>query len=183
MAKKIFTWGGFEGEDYLVDEDGLFYRTQEMRDNNDRLEWRLANKGGEFFEQMPKMEGTFSDGNTYQPADQPSEYRLTLKDIDIEVLDAYGGVDTYAAMLGDAPVNRPDYPAWQATLGDNTDASIANQEADEIQVKYLPQMIILPEDEFDAAWAEYLAKFDKVNIDAYEAKVTNYMADIMAAYK
>lgn len=179
--QKLFTWG-VEGVDYSVDENGLFYRSQEQRDNFDSLEWRLANMGGEFFEQMPKMEGKFSDGNTYRPADQPSEYRLTLKDIDIEVLDAYG-VDTYAEMLGDAPMNRPDYPAWQIGLGDNTDAAIAEQEATELQNKYLPQMIILSEGEFDAAWAEYLERYESVNIEAYVQRMNEGMAAIMEAYK
>ena len=41
--QKIFNWG-IEGEDYLVDENGRYYRTPEMREQQKDLVWRSKNR-------------------------------------------------------------------------------------------------------------------------------------------
>ncbi len=176
----LFNWG-VEGEDYMVDDDGMFYRTQEQRDKLEEVDWRLANLGNLFTENLPKKEGRYDDGNAYKPEDQATEYKLTLKEIDIEILDAYG-VENYAELLGPARPIRIDYPAWQISLGEDTPAAIANQEITEIQDKYLPQIIIVPADEFDTAWEEYVARYDSVDVAAYEQRITEGMAEIRQAY-
>jgi putative aldouronate transport system substrate-binding protein len=165
----IFTWG-IEGEDYLVDENGLFYRTEEQRANAEDITWRLGNMAEALYQSLPKMQGTFDDGNSIDPNSQPSEYYDKLKDIDKEILSAYG-VNYYSELLGEAPENRKDYPAWQISLGDGTDAAIADAKISELQMKYLPQLILGSEADFEADWAEYVAKYEDVNLDAYIDRV------------
>lgn len=60
--QKLFSWG-IEGEDYLVDEEGMFYRTQEMRVEQYTEDWDYKNSAETLFDHLPKIEGTYSDGN------------------------------------------------------------------------------------------------------------------------
>ncbi len=163
--QKIFTWG-IEGEDYLVDEEGMFYRTEEQRSNAEDVNWKLANKAEALYASLPKIQGLFDDGNAADPNSQPKEYQETLKEIDKQILAGYG-YNFYSEFLGEAPENRKDYPAWQIALGDGTEAAMADTTISELQVKNLPPMILGPVEDFDAAWEEYLKKYDSVNIEAY----------------
>lgn len=163
--QKILNWG-IEGEDYLVDENGMFYRTPDQRANLEDTNYKLSNKAEAVWSSMPKLQGTFDDGNACDSNTQPKEYFDKLKDIDREVLEGYGH-DFYSEFLGDAPENRKDYPAWQIALGDGTDAAMADTQISELQVKNLPSMILGPVEEFDAAWEDYAAMYDSVNVDAY----------------
>jgi putative aldouronate transport system substrate-binding protein len=163
--QKIFTWG-IEGEDYLVDDDGMFYRTQEQRDNAEDVNWKLANKAEALYASLPKMQGLFDDGNAADPNSQPIEYQATLKEIDKKILDAYG-VDFYSEFVGDAPENRKDYPAWQVALGDGTEAAMTDTKISELQLKNLPTLILGDESAFDASWEEYIKQYDDVNVQAY----------------
>ena len=163
--QKILTWG-IEGEDYLVDDDGMFYRTQEQRDNAEDVNWKLANKAEALYASLPKMQGLFDDGNAADPNAQPIEFQATLKEVDKKILDAYG-VDYYSEFVGDAPENRKDYPAWQVALGDGTEAAMADTKISELQLKNLPTLILGDESAFDASWEEYIKQYDDVNVQAY----------------
>ena len=163
--QKIFTWG-IEGEDYMVDEDGVFYRTQEQRDNAEDVNWKLANKAEALYASLPKIQGIYDDGNAADPKEQPLEFQATLKEIDKKILEAYG-VNYYSEFVGDAPENRKDYPAWQVALGDGTEAAMADTKISELQLKNLPALILGSEKDFDANWEEYVKKYDDVNVKAY----------------
>ena len=60
--QKTLTWG-IEGEDFMINDEGRFIKTQEQRDKFMDATWKLANKADTFFKFAPKMEGYFSDGN------------------------------------------------------------------------------------------------------------------------
>lgn len=163
--QKILAWG-IEGEDYLVDENGIYYRTEEMRVNQEDTTWKLANKAEALYASLPKIEGTYDDGNAATPGEQPSEYKVHLEDIDREILEGYG-IDYFVELLGDAPENRKDYPAWSIPLGDGTEAAVADKKISELQVQYLPQLILNNVDKFDAEWDKYVKEYDSVNVEAY----------------
>jgi putative aldouronate transport system substrate-binding protein len=167
--QKIFTWG-IEGEDYMVDDKGMFYRTPEQRTNAEDTNWKLANRAEAIFNSLPKMQGTFDDGNSIDPNSQASEYFEKLKEVDKQILQAYG-FNYYSEFLGEAPENRKDYPAWQISLGDGTDAAIADSKISELQMKYLPQLILGAVSEFDPDWSDYVKEYDKVNVQAYIDRV------------
>lgn len=167
--QKILTWG-IEGVDYLVDDKGLFYRTEEQRANFEDVNWQLANRAKSLWESLPKLQGTFDDGNSYDPNEQPVEYTAKLREVDKEILAGYGY--TYIPeFLGEAPENRKDYPAWSIALGDGTEAAIADTKISELQVKYLPQLILSDTDEFDGGWADYVKEYDSVDVAAYLKRV------------
>jgi putative aldouronate transport system substrate-binding protein len=163
--QKILQWG-IEGEDYFVDENGKFYRDETQRKNSTDPNWILANKARAYFDYAPHMEGTFSDGNACRPENQPDEYFATINEYDQEFLAGYG-IKMLPELLNKAPENPKYYPAWTISIPEGSDAAIATQKLDELQSKLLPQVILTGVDEFENAWADYIKKYEDVNIDAY----------------
>jgi putative aldouronate transport system substrate-binding protein len=163
--QKILQWG-IEGEDYFVDANGKFYRDETQRKNASDPIWILSNRAQDLFKYAPHMEGTFSDGNACKPENQPDEYFATLTKYDQEFLSGYG-IKMLPELLNKAPENPIYYPAWTVSIPEGSDAAIANQKLDELQAKNLPQVILTDTDKFEAAWDEYIKKYEDVNIDAY----------------
>src|SRR5690606_13486339 len=108
---QILAKWGIEGETYLVDENGRFYKTQEMVDQ-ETLEFREQFGLSVFDWDWPHYgtNGTLSDGNAASPGLQPEVFQLTLTEADKHILGKYG-VSTYAELFSD-PDDRPWYPAW-----------------------------------------------------------------------
>ncbi|WP_094546283.1 extracellular solute-binding protein [Petroclostridium xylanilyticum] len=167
--QKILQWG-IEGEDYLVDKNGRFYRTPEQRTNANDQVWQLANKAMGIFDKGPKMEGVYSDGNACGPGDQPEEYFAGLSDYDKGFLNAYG-FKTLTEFLRKPPENPIAYPAWQINIIDGSEAKIASTKLNDLSMKYLPRAILAPMDQFDAIWNEYVSEIRKLNIKAYEDRI------------
>lgn len=169
--QKLLSWG-VEGEDYMVGEDGKFYRTPEQRKVQEDPSWKLANKADVFFAQGPKLEGSFSDGNATGPGNQPSEFFDGMKDMDKELLTAYNK-QTWTEFFSAPPENPVYYPAWQIDLIEGSDASIANKKMTDLSLKYLPKSIMSKSDQFDTVWDEYVKEFGKVNVKAYEDRIND----------
>ncbi|WP_150269220.1 extracellular solute-binding protein [Paenibacillus tepidiphilus] len=167
--QKTLAWG-IEGEDYYLNEEGRFMRTQEQRDQATDATWQLANKAKSMFEYLPKIEGSYSDGNATGPAEQPEEYQAGLKPYDKEFLDAYG-FQTYVDFFSEPPQNPVYYPAWSIDLIDGSDAKIANTKLNELSTKFLPQAILAKPGDFDKVWNDYTSEIGKVNIKAYEDRI------------
>ena len=68
---------GVEGEDYLVDDDGLYYRTEDMRIQCADTEYKASHLCG--YSYFPQWLGTSKDGiNAMQPSEQTSEIFLPV---------------------------------------------------------------------------------------------------------
>lgn len=171
--QKLLSWGE-EGIDYHVDENGRFYRTPEQRAQQEDPTWKLANKADALMGYIPKIEGTYSDGNATSPGDQPEEYFDGLKPEDKELLEAYGH-KTWTDFFSPAPENPVYYPAWQIDLIDGSEAAIASQQMTDTSLKFLPQAIMAPSDKFDAVWDDYVKAFDKINVQAYLDRVNEQL--------
>jgi len=171
--QKILSWGE-EGIDYLVDENGRFYRTPEQRTQQEDPTWRLANRAEALMGYIPKIEGTFSDGNATSPGNQPEEFFESLKPEDQEVLSAYGA-KVWTDFFSPAPENPVYYPAWQIDLIDGSEAAIAGQQMTDTSLKYLPQAIMAKPGEFDKVWDEYVKAFDRINVQAYLDRVNEQL--------
>ncbi len=163
--QKRFAWG-VEGEDYLVGDDGLYYRTPEMRKQQDDVTWKQANKAEALYGQLPKLEGNYPDGNADSAGNQPEEFFANLKDIDKEVMNAYGH-KTWTDFFSSPPDNRVSYPAWNIDLIEGSEAKVANQKMKDLDFKYLPRAILSEPGEFDTVWSEYVEEMGKVNTEAY----------------
>ncbi|WP_438347471.1 ABC transporter substrate-binding protein [Paenibacillus sp. FA6] len=167
--QKTLQWG-IEGEDYLVDAEGMYYRTQEMRDEQVDPAWRLANRAQYILEYMPKIQGSFSDGNANAAGSQVKEFTDGLKPLDKEVLDAYGH-SMWTEFFAPPPENPIHYAAWQIDLVEGSDASVADTKINDISLKFLPKVILSKPADFDNVWNEYLGELGKANVKAYEDRV------------
>ena len=96
--QKRLAWGE-EGVDYQVGDNGLYPRTPEQRTQQEDVTWKQANKAEALYGQLPKLEGKYPDGNAESAGNQPDEFFANLKDIDREVLEAYGLQDVDRFLL------------------------------------------------------------------------------------
>ncbi len=166
---KRLNWGE-EGVDYLVGDNGLYYRTPEMRTQQEDVTWKQKYKAESLWGYLPKLEGNYADGNADGPGNQPDEFFSGLKDIDRELLSAYG-FKTWTDFFSTPPENRVSYPAWNIDLIEGSPAKVANQKMKDLDFKYLPKAILSQPDKFEEVWAEYVAQMGKVDTQAYLDRV------------
>ncbi len=169
--QKYIQWGE-EGVDYMVDDNGMFYRTEDQRTQQSDEQWQAANKIVAFQGLLPKMEGEYSDGNGTDPAYQPDEFYESLEDYDKDFFEHYGA-KTWSDFMNPIRENPPYYPAWQIDLEDGSDAQFANQKLTDLQVSYIPKMIMASSDaDFEKLWNQYVDEIHNgVNVQAYEDRI------------
>jgi len=176
----IIQWGE-EEIDYHIDADGNFYRTEEKREEWTDLMFQQNNRLMALMDQMPKIMGNYPvNGNPTDPGISPIEWQLSLREYDREFLAAYNMDSWRSFMYETQPENPPWFPAWQAPLGDGTAADKANTQMEEWQLEFLPQVIMAPDGEFEDMWAQYVAHFDRIDVAAYEAAITEFTQRLMA---
>ena len=167
--QKVLYWG-FEGEDYLIDEDGSVtgtkgaaYRTEKQREQQKDPYWQNKNRAMLWAYEAPKLEGKMPSGYTRLMDEFPWEYRLTQKQIDLDILDAYG-VTSYAELVdSNTPENPFWFPMWQSDPsieadGEEGEVASAHYGFEYIQRKYLPRLIMCKPSEFEKIWKEYTAQ-------------------------
>jgi putative aldouronate transport system substrate-binding protein len=162
LSPEIITlrsWG-VEGKDYLVGDDGLFYRTQEMRDNAVKSEYKASHICS--YGYFPNYAGMNPDGkNAMTPDTQPSEFFDSLKPEVQECLKAYGA-KTYVDLLDKNVIDgmeQPWYPIYSfvGEMTTETPGGLAWTKMEEAKKQYLPQIVIA--DDFDNAWADYMKAY------------------------
>lgn len=157
-------WGR-EGTDYLVDEDGLFYRTQEMVDRWEDINWRNTTYGADYWTNFlhPNDANFFRDGiNSIGPGNQPSVYQLRITDAEREVLDAYG-IGTFQEAFNDPDPRRALYfPAWSIETPTGSDEAITEQRIADIRRRFTPRLIQAPAGTYEQVWNEYLAAYAEI---------------------
>ncbi len=166
--QKILQWG-IEGEDYVVNDEGRIYRTQEMRDEQADPIWKTKNKLDAFFADLPKIQGSFSDGNGTTASKQLEEFQASLNDYDKNFLEKYGR-NTWMEFLNPQRDNPVYYPAWDIDLVDASAADYANQKLTDTSVKHLPK-IIMAGDRFEDEWKSYTDDIATVDVKSYEDRM------------
>ena len=165
---------GIEGVDYLVDAQGLFYRTEEMRFNWASDAYKAKHTCE--YSYMPQWRGISRDGkNCMKPADQPSEFKEGLSKPLVKCFEAYG-VDNYVEMIGSENVERtPWYPlwTWSNNLSTATPGGIAWNKMAECKHKWLPMLVL--SNDFEETWEEYMEAYEEcdpqVFLDEAQAEV------------
>lgn len=163
------SWG-VEGVDYLVDENGIYYRTQEMRDKVVTAEYKASHLCS--YGYFPNYAGMNLDGkNAALPTEQPGEFYDSLSAEVQECLKAYGA-ETYVEMLDQNvidPMKEPWYPMWSyvGNLPTDTNAGMAWTMMEECKKEYVPKLVIA--DDFDAAWETYMEKYKQCNPEDFFA--------------
>lgn len=169
-AQKVFSWG-IKGEDYLVGDDGVPYRTQEMRDQQEDPTWILRNKAKLWYEDAPKLLGSYSDGNPVELNYLPKELIAGAKPEDVELWNAYGVSSNAELMDRNPPKNEVWFPMWQVATPDGSAAQIAWSKIDTVYRKYLPGIILGSPADFEKLWAEYVQAVKDAGEDDYVAFV------------
>jgi putative aldouronate transport system substrate-binding protein len=172
--QRLMSWG-IEGEDYYMTEDGRYRLTPEQKINWDNDDWRNENSGHPLRDRFPKIEGMFSDGNAATSGTQPEIRAENASASDKDFFSHYP-FDMKSGFL--KPVERADYyPIWGYSIRRGTDARIAWDEVKDTASRYLPGVIMA--DDFESAWAEYVARYDNINYAAYEEELNRQIAERM----
>jgi putative aldouronate transport system substrate-binding protein len=176
-VQKVITWYGFPGVDYELDADGIPYRTQAQRDQQEDEVWKLHNQAHLWRSHNPKIEGSYSDGWPTNINDFFHEREASLKEEDKELWKAYG-VGTNAELMDpDPPPNPVWFPTWQVDPPDGSDAQIAWKRAEEVYMRYLPRIIMGRPAQFDRLWDEYIEELGKTGLEAYESFMQKEVVD------
>ncbi len=146
---------GIKDVDYLVDADGMYYRTEEMRQN-----WQsdayLA-KHVCTYSYFPQWGGTSRDGkNAMKPGDQESEFFATLSDPLKKAFEAYG-YTAYGDFLRSEHITELGfwYPMYSHSndMDTTTDYGMAWTRMGECKHEWLPKVVISKD--FEADWEKY----------------------------
>ncbi|MFZ5989626.1 MAG: extracellular solute-binding protein [Bacillota bacterium] len=164
--QKILQWG-IEGEDYMVGSDGKFYRTAQQRVEQESNEWKLANRAEALLDFMPKLEGTYVDGNATSPGLQPGEYYDGLRPIDKEMLSAYG-VQTQGQLFSTPPKDPIYFPCYTIQIPQGSKEQVADQKLRDYAFQYLPNIIKSNPDQFEKQWDKYVDQLKKVDVKSLE---------------
>ncbi|MCX7657536.1 MAG: extracellular solute-binding protein [Oscillospiraceae bacterium] len=165
------SWG-VEGKDYLVDENGLFYRNDEMRQNAVNADYKASHLCS--YSYFPNYGGMNPDGkNAATPDTQPSEFFDSLRPEVQECLTAYGA-KTYVEMLDNNVIDgkdQPWYPMWSfvGTMTSETPGGLAWTKMEETKKQYLPQVVV--SSDFEKEWSTYLEAYKKCKPEDFLAEV------------
>lgn len=150
----ILRFWGIEGVDYMVDDNGLFFRTQEMRDNSVKAEYKASNLCP--YSYFPFYEGMCLDGvNAYAPGYQPAEFYESLLAPEKECLAAYEK-ETFVQMLNPTKDLTPWFPMWSHSnnMTTATPGGLAWTKMGEVKHEWLPKVVI--SDDFEGTWDKYM---------------------------
>ncbi|MDO4304592.1 MAG: sugar ABC transporter substrate-binding protein [Bacillota bacterium] len=157
---------GVEGVDYEVDENGLYYRTDEMRANAADTEYKASHLCS--YSYFPQWLGTSKDGkNAMTPGEQPSEFMSGLAEPLVNCFNAYG-VTTYVEMLGSAKVEvGPWYPMYSFSnaMTTETPGGVAWTKMGEIKHEWLPKVVMASD--FQSTWEEYMSVYESADPQAF----------------
>ena len=156
---------GVEGEDYLTDENGEYYRTDEMRTNASDTAYKASHLCT--YSYFPQYSGTSRDGvNAMKPEYQAKEFYDSLCTNVQECFKAYGA-ETYVDMLGTSEAPGPWYPMYSHSnnMTTETEGGLAWAKMGEVKHEYLPQVVMAAD--FESAWADYMEIYDSCNPQAF----------------
>lgn len=150
---------GIEGVDYLVDSDGLYYRTEQMRRN-----WKTDTYQANHcctYSYMPQWLGTSRDGiNAMMPYEQTSEYYATLPTPVAECLKAYRANSIVDMLHSDRNVEYgPWYPMYSFSnaMTYETPGGVAYVKITDIKHEWIPKVVMATD--FEAAWKSYMQAY------------------------
>jgi len=157
---------GVEGVDYLVDDDGMYYRTEEMRVNCADNAYKASHLC--MYSYFPQWLGTSRDGkNAMQPTEQTSEFFVSLAEPLRKCFEAYGA-ENYPDMIGSVvEENAPWFPmySYSNAMTTETPGGVAWTKMGEVKHEWLPRVVMA--DNFDSIWEDYMAAYNAVNPQAF----------------
>ncbi len=150
---------GVEGVDYEVDENGLYYRTEEQRMQCADTAYQASHICQ--YSYFPQWSGTHDDGkNANKPEEQPSEFMNGMAQPLVDCFNAYG-VTTYVDMIGSVVENNgPWFPMYSFSNNFTTETpgGVAWAKMGEVKHEWLPKVVMAPD--FEQGWDEYMEAYN-----------------------
>ncbi|MCQ2542702.1 MAG: sugar ABC transporter substrate-binding protein [Lachnospiraceae bacterium] len=161
---------GIEGQDYLVDEDGMYYRTQEMRDQLNDSTYKASHVCN--YSYMPQWLGTSKDGkNAMQPGEQASEFYAGLSEPLANTFKAYnagGYPDMIGSVVEEMGIWYPMY-SYSNAMTAETAGGEAWTKMGTVKHEWIPKVVM--SGDFESEWTKYM--------DAYNAcKPEDFLAEM-----
>ena len=169
---------GVKDVDYSVDENGLFYRTDEQRTNWSDTSYQASHRCQ--YSYMPQWKGTSDDGiNANKPEEQPSEFMNDMAEPLKNCFNAYG-VTTYPEMIGSVQeTNGAWFPmySYSNNFTTETPGGVAWTKMGEVKHEWLPKVVMA--EDFEKGWAEYMEVYNACQPEDFLAE----MQEILDTYK
>ena len=169
---------GVKGVDYDVDDQGLYFRTDEQRVNWADTSYQAAHRCQ--YSYMPQWGGTSRDGkNANKPEEQPSEFMNNMAKPLVDCFNAYG-VTTYPEMIGSVvETNGPWFPMYSFSnnFTKDTPGGLAWTLMGECKHEWLPKVVMAPD--FEKGWSDYMAAYNACKPEDFLKE----MQDILDTFK
>lgn len=156
---------GVKDVDYSVDENGEFFRTEDMRMQSSDTAYKASHTCT--YSYFLQYGGTSTDGiNAMKPENQPKEFYDSLSKNVQKCFDAYNA-ETYVDMLGTSEAPGPWYPmySYSNNMTTATEGGTAWAKIGEIKHEYLPRVVMA--NDFESAWEEYMGVYNGCNPQAF----------------
>jgi putative aldouronate transport system substrate-binding protein len=162
-VQRFLSWG-IEGEHWYFDENGVITRFPEQRVLQADPVWGEDNLGTVLRNRLPKMSGTFSDGNATEVGQSLVETLAQQTEWEKGFFERYG-IHHRNGFMRSVPYNPPVfYPFWgMPAPPDGSEAQFALTRVNETNVVWLARLVIAPEDQFDTLWEEYQTALKEIN--------------------
>lgn len=171
---------GVEGVDYQVDDNGLYYRTEEQRLQASDTAYKASHICA--YSYFPQWLGTSKDGiNAMQPGYQTSEFQSSLAEPLVKCFDAYG-VDNYVEMIGSVVKETgPWFPMYSVSNNFTTDTpgGVAWTKMGEVKHEWLPKVVMSAD--FDGIWSDYMSAYEAVSPEDFIAEMQEALDAIVAS--
>ncbi len=150
---------GIEGEDYEIDANGLFYKTESQASRTNQPDLQK----GHFcmYPYFPRREGISNDGiNAFSPECQEDIFLDSLVPDVKECFKAYG-CKNYVDMLGTNEQPGKWYPmySYSSKMTYSTRAGRVWKNMDGVKRQWLPLVVMA--DDFEKAWGNYMKAYKK----------------------
>lgn len=152
---------GVQGVDYDVDENGMYFRTEDQRMNAADTAYKASHLCD--YSYFPNWKGSSRDGkNAMWPEEQTSEFLDSLAEPVAKCFEAYG-VSTYPEMIGSVDKVGEWFPmySFSNTMTTETPGGVAWTKMGEVKHEWLPKVVMA--DDFEDGWSQYMEVYNAAN--------------------
>ena len=152
---------GVQGVDYDVDENGMYFRTEDQRMNAADTAYKASHLCD--YSYFPNWKGSSRDGkNAMWPEEQTSEFLDSLAEPVAKCFEAYG-VSTYPEMIGSVDKVGEWFPmySFSNTMTTETPGGVAWTKMVEVKHEWLPKVVMA--DDFEDGWSQYMEVYNAAN--------------------
>jgi len=176
IANQTLIQWGIEGEHYEVNEDGMYYRTEEQLAQFRDPDWAQNVFGRHYFyNALPSLYGEDENGNSYLPDRQAIQIYSAATESEKEVMDAYG-IKSFTGLYNEPRdvEDIPYYPLWTITLETGSAAQIESTRLGDTLREFVPRLVMTSTDDFENTWDEYTDRISGLmdkQIEAYQEQI------------